>query len=163
MTVLYNGNIITVSERGTVQAIGQIEKLPKAKLYRGQIVDGRLYENACELFSDILPKPGIADIRKKLLYAMKELNRCGITTCQTDDFGAIAGADWKQIISAYRELEAEGKMTVRVYEQCLFTEQEAFEKFLQAGYRTGDGGEYFKIGPLKLLQDGSLGAKTALL
>lgn len=135
MTVLYSSNIITVSERGTVQVIGQIEKLPKTKLYRDQIVDGRLYEIACELFSDILPKPGIADIREKLLYAMKELNRYSITTCQTDDFGAIAGADWEQIISAYRELEVEGKMTVRVYEQCLFAAQEAFEKFLQAGCR----------------------------
>lgn len=71
MTVLYNSNIITVSERGTVQVIGQIEKLPKTKLYRDQIVDGRLYEIACELFSDILPKPGIADIREKLLMELK--------------------------------------------------------------------------------------------
>ncbi|MEG1741410.1 MAG: amidohydrolase, partial [Acetivibrio sp.] len=35
--------------------------------------------------------------------------------------------------------------------------------FLAAGNYTGKGNEYFKIGPLKLLTDGSLGGRTAYL
>ncbi len=146
-------------------AIEKIDQLSQAAAFRAvdQIVDGFLYENAIELFDAILPEPTLEEVEEMLLYAMKDLNQCGITTCQTDDFGAIAGAGWQRIIEAYKDLEARGLMTVRVYEQCLFTQQRLFEEFLAAGHRTGQGGEYFKIGPLKLLQDGSLGAKTALL
>ena len=146
-------------------AIKRIDNLPQAAEFRAvdQIVDGFLYENAIELFDAILPEPTLDEVEEMLLYAMKDLNRCGITTCQTDDFGAIAGAGWERIIEAYKDLEARGLMTVRVYEQCLFTRQKQFEEFLAAGHRTGQGGDFFKIGPLKLLQDGSLGAKTALL
>ena len=146
-------------------AIEKIDQLPQAAAFRDvdQIVDGFLYENAIELFDAILPEPTLEEVEEMLLYAMKDLNQCGITTCQTDDFGAIAGAGWDRIIEAYKDLEARGLMTVRVYEQCLFTQQRQFEEFLAAGHRTGQGEEYFKIGPLKLLQDGSLGAKTALL
>ena len=146
-------------------AIEKIDQLTEATSYRAQnqIVDGFLYENAIELFDAILPEPTLEEVEEMLLFAMRDLNRCGITTCQTDDFGAIAGAGWNRIIEAYKDLESRGLMTVRVYEQCLFTQQKLFEEFLAAGHRTGMGGEYFKIGPLKLLQDGSLGAKTALL
>ena len=35
--------------------------------------------------------------------------------------------------------------------------------FIDQGYRTGQGSDYYKIGPIKLYQDGSLGAKTALM
>ena len=146
-------------------AIQLIDSLPQAAAFRAvdQIVDGILYENAIELFDAILPEPTLEEVEEMLLYAMRDLNRCGITTCQTDDFGAIAGAGWDRIIEAYKDLESRGLMTVRVYEQCLFTQQHQFEEFLAAGHRTGQGGDFFKIGPLKLLQDGSLGAKTALL
>lgn len=40
---------------------------------------------------------------------------------------------------------------------------ENFEEFIDKGYRTGQGGEYFKIGPLKVISDGSLGARTAYM
>ncbi len=146
-------------------AIDKIDQLSQAAAFRAadQIVDGFLYENAIELFDAILPPPTLEEVEEMLLYAMRDLNKCGITTCQTDDFGAIAGAGWDRIIEAYKDLEARSLMTVRVYEQCLFTRLTQFEEFLAAGHRSGQGGEYFKIGPLKLLQDGSLGAKTALL
>ena len=54
-------------------------------------------------------------------------------------------------------------MTVRVYEQSQFTTVEGLQAFLDAGYVTGVGSDVFRIGPLKLLGDGSLGARTAFL
>ena len=38
-----------------------------------------------------------------------------------------------------------------------------FEDFLNKGYKTTKGTQFFKIGPLKLISDGSLGARTALM
>ena len=37
------------------------------------------------------------------------------------------------------------------------------KEFIDKGYRTGQGGEYYTIGPVKLYEDGSLGAGTALM
>ena len=37
------------------------------------------------------------------------------------------------------------------------------KQFIADGYTSNVGSEYFKIGPLKLLGDGSLGARTAYL
>ena len=54
-------------------------------------------------------------------------------------------------------------MTVRVTEQCQLMTVEDLDRFLAMGYYTGWGDEWFKIGPLKIITDGSLGARTALL
>ena len=125
--------------------------------------NGRLYEGALQLFFSRLPAPSAAYVKRLVKSAMSELNRCGITSVQTDDFGALPGGSPELMIEAYEQLEASGEMTVRVYEQCLFSDNLVFSDFLAKGFVTGRGGDYFKIGPLKMLQDGSLGARTAAL
>ncbi len=146
-------------------AFNKIQELKEAKPLQNQMdfEGGRLYEDACQLYYHILEKPSQEYVEGLLKFGMKALNQCGITTCQPDDFSSIPGADWKLIMSAYKSLEERGEMTARVYEQCLFMRYPEYEEFLAEGYRTGQGGEYFTVGPLKLLQDGSLGAKTAAL
>ena len=52
---------------------------------------------------------------------------------------------------------------MRIREQASFTAFEHMKAFIDAGYRSNDGGDYYKIGPVKLYQDGSLGARTALM
>ena len=54
-------------------------------------------------------------------------------------------------------------MPVRVYEQCYFTEYDDLKDFIEDGNITGKGDDLFRIGPLKLLGDGSLGSRTAHL
>ena len=54
-------------------------------------------------------------------------------------------------------------MTVRVYQQANFAEENKLREFIAEGNVTGTGSEFFKIGPLKLLGDGALGARTAYL
>jgi len=54
-------------------------------------------------------------------------------------------------------------MTFRVTQQCLLPDKDTLLRFLSQGYRTGWGDEWFRIGPLKLIGDGSLGSRTALL
>lgn len=124
---------------------------------------GIFREDALNLVYDSIPTPNLDEIKSMMLAAYKDLNSCGITSVGTDDFGALPQSDYENVIKAYRELIAEGKNTVRIYEQCLLPVKEKFQDFLDKGYKTGWGDESFKIGPLKLLQDGSLGARTAAL
>jgi len=110
-----------------------------------------------------IPEPSIEDIKNMIVSASNYALSRGITSVHTDDFLALPGGDYKKVIQAYTELEQENKLPIKIYEQCLFSTYGDFENFLKEGYKTGWGSDYFKIGPLKLLQDGSLGARTAYL
>ena len=127
------------------------------------ILDGRFYDNAMDLVYEKIPAPSCAEIKDMILAACKELNSYGITSCQTDDYCAFQNVPWEEINEAYRELEETGELTVRVYEQSNFTSLEALRGFVEAGNMTGKGSDFFKIGPLKMLGDGALGARTAFL
>lgn len=125
--------------------------------------NGIFRENAMELVSGCIPRPTVPQLKERLRAAMAALNRHGVTSCQTDDFTACAGVPWQDVVAAYRELEAEGAMTVRVNQQAQLATAPLLQEFLDAGYCTGWGSAWFRIGPLKLVGDGSLGARTAYL
>lgn len=123
---------------------------------------GVLEENALELINDVLPVPDRAQLKNALLRGMQHVNRFGITSVQSDDFSSTK-APFEEVIAAYLELKEEGLMTVRVTEQCWLPDKKTLRRFLDQGYRTGWGDEWFRIGPLKLICDGSLGSRTAYL
>ena len=93
----------------------------------------------------------------------RTLNACGVTSVQSDDYALFRAIPWETVNAAYRELAESGDLTVRVYEQANFTALPELRRFIEAGNRTGNGDAFFRIGPLKLLGDGSLGSRTAHL
>ena len=93
---------------------------------------------------------------------MAHVSRFGVTSVQTDDF-VTTKAPFEEVIAAYLEIKAEGRMTVRVTQQCQLPDMDTLRRFLSLGYRTGWGDEWFRLGPLKLIADGSLGTRTALM
>lgn len=135
----------------------------------GQIVmengqpNGVLLDNAMDLVYSVIPSPGKEDVKEMLRRACRELNGYGITSCHSDDYGVFQNLPWQTVNEAYRELEAEGALNVRVYEQSNFGTVQALSEFVEAGNVTGAGTEFFRIGPLKLVGDGALGARTAYL
>ncbi|MDO4354983.1 MAG: amidohydrolase [Clostridia bacterium] len=129
--------------------------------------DGRLTgifrENARRLITDRMPQPSPESIRRMIDAAARELNRYGITSCQTDDFCVYPELDSAVVLDAFRALAEEGALRVRVNEQAHFCDAASLRAFLDAGYHTGVGDAFFRIGPLKMLGDGSLGARTAYM
>ena len=125
--------------------------------------NGILFDNAMDLVYAAVPAPNKADIKAMLLAGCAALNSYGITSCQSDDYGVFQNTPWETVNEAYRELEASGNLTIRVYEQANFTNLPALTGFIEAGNATGIGTDFFKIGPLKMLGDGALGARTAYL
>lgn len=134
-------------------AIGMADGLP----------DGRLYDNAITLAQRVLPAPGKAELRDMLRAACRAVNRCGITSVQTDDYQVFPGVSWETVNEVYREMADAGELTVRVCEQAQLTDPASLEDFVRSGHGTGTGTDMFRIGPVKLLGDGSLGSRTALL
>ena len=125
--------------------------------------DGRLFDNAMDLVQRVLPVPGREEIRDMLRAACREANRYGVTSVQTDDYQAFRGVPWQLVNGVYREMAESGELTLRVCEQAQFTDPESLLEFVRSGHTTGTGDERFRIGPVKLLGDGSLGSRTAFL
>ena len=123
---------------------------------------GFLEENAIPLLQAAWPKETEESIRRAILRGQKEMNRCGITAVGSDDFISLTD-DWRLVLKVLSAMAYRGELTVRINEQCEFPNVQEFAKFLDDGYTTDVGDDYFRIGPLKLLADGSLGARTAAL
>jgi len=125
--------------------------------------DGRFFDNAMSIIYNAMPAPGKEEIKDMIRTACRELNAYGVTSCHSDDYASFANLSWKDVKDAFTELENAGELTVRVYEQCNFADTESLKQFIDAGNVSGAGSYMFKTGPLKLLGDGALGARTALL
>lgn len=124
---------------------------------------GLIKENAVQFFYSVLDTPSQSQIEEYIKVGMRRLNEKGITAIHSDDLASLPGKDWRRILNAFQSLELRREMSVRIYEQCLFERFFDLKAFISMGYRTGQGGDFFRIGPIKLLQDGSLGARTAAL
>lgn len=122
--------------------------------------NGILFDNAMDLVYAAIPAPTKEDIKQMLLSGCRLLNSYGITSCQSDDYCVFQNMPWQTINEAYRELEAEGLLTVRVYEQANFTNLPDLEDFAKSWQPRSN---MFSMGPLKMLGDGALGARTAYL
>ena len=135
----------------------------------GQIVmedgepNGIFLDNAMELVMAQIPLPDKEAVKEIIRQGCRALNSLGITSCQSDDYSTLPNLSWQLINDAYRELEEAEELTVRVYEQANFTNTRALQEFIDAGNKTGVGSDFFRIGPLKMLGDGALGARTAFL
>ncbi|MBB6213982.1 hypothetical protein HNQ80_000051 [Anaerosolibacter carboniphilus] len=124
---------------------------------------GIFRENAIHLIYKHIPDPNLEEIKSMILQGGHLALRQGITSVQSDDFEALPGKDFIKIIQAYESLRDNHTLPIRVYEQCLLPTLEKLQHFMSLGYGTGQGDDFFKLGPLKLLCDGSLGARTAYL
>jgi len=127
-----------------------------------EIPTGILREDAESIIYNMIPKIGKDKIKKLILKAESDFLKAGLTSVQTDDFKAFNDG-FKDVLDAYFELDNQKQLLIRVNEQMLLPTMEELKSFLKMGYKSGDGSEFFKIGPLKLLSDGSLGGRTAAL
>ena len=161
------GHICVVNSKG-LELLGITKDSPQVE---GGVFDvdengeplGIFRENALELVYSKALTPDKESFKKMIHEACRALNSYGVTSAQTDDFVAFPQVDYEVLIAAYQELEKEGKLTVKINQQAQLVNIEDLKEFIGKGYKTGVGSDYFKIGPLKLIGDGSLGARTAYM
>ena len=161
------GHIIVVNSKA-LEVMGITKDTPQP--FGGQFdVDengeplGIFREAARDFVYDTLPDLTVEDIKRMLKNGMDGLVKAGITEVQTDDFEALPAGQYQKVLDAYHGLENEDALKVRIFEQCLLASQPLLEQFLAEGHYTGEGSPMFRIGPLKLMADGSLGGRTAYL
>ena len=145
---------ITVANTPALKLAGMLETNP----------DGILREDEQNTLEEALPPLTLDLVKSMILDAAEDVIAKGITEIQTDDLPLISSELYgKTILDAYMELDRDGLLPMRVYEQCNLPSMERLAAFLKDGYMTGDSTGNFTIGPLKLLGDGALGARTAAM
>ena len=123
---------------------------------------GIFTEQAINLIYDSLPPYTKDDIKEFLKVANDILLAKGVTTVYSDDF-SILNVDFEVIIEAMKDAYEEGLIRVRITEQVNLPKRADLKRFIDQEYQNATIHKNFKMGPLKLLADGSLGGRTAYL
>jgi predicted amidohydrolase YtcJ len=100
----------------------------------------------------------VSQFKEVFPKAIAHYHRFGITS--THDAAIGYGGDARETCQAYRQLEAEGKLKLRVY---LTIVEQAYKNLVEMGLGTGFGSDFLKLGGIKFFQDGSIQALTAAL
>ncbi len=123
---------------------------------------GQFFETALDMVYQAMPAPDSDTLRRMIIKGCKRLNSYGITSCQSDDYESVPGLPYTAVMETLEDMAVSGALTVRVNEQVHFTNAPTLSAFIEAGHHK-KGTNRFKNGPLKMLGDGSLGARTAYL
>ncbi|MHA1852783.1 MAG: amidohydrolase [Candidatus Heimdallarchaeaceae archaeon] len=97
-------------------------------------------------------RPSLDDFVKGLELGMEEALKHGITS--------IHDNVTFEVLHAYRELIKANKMKIRVY---AIVYQDMLDEIIKLGIKQGYGDKWFTFGAVKLMTDGALSSRTALL
>jgi len=111
---------------------------------------GILKDNAQDLMEKAIPEPTREMNRRAAVAALDAAARLGVTSVQ--DNSSI------DALPTYLELHRDGALTARIN---VWRPISALKALKQAGVRSGLGDDFVRVGALKILSDGSMGAGTA--
>lgn len=110
---------------------------------------GLLLENATRLILDRVPPPSAAELADALTLGQAELHRLGITGIHTVEPDSLRPLE---------QLRAADRLRLRVLQHLPL---HFLEDAVHLGMRSGFGGEWIRIGGVKIFLDGALGSRTA--
>ncbi len=113
---------------------------------------------AINLVLSHIPPYSLNKLKGVMLEGIEYFHRHGITSIHDAAIGYFRNE--KPIIQAYCDFEREGKLKLRVY---LTLVERVYRRVMEAGFKTGFGSEFLKLGAVKFFQDGSIQALTAAL
>ncbi len=119
---------------------------------------GWFSETAREWIAAALPSPDEQTLEAWILDAQDALLSQGVTAVASDDF-SVTAADPALVHRVLKQLDADGKLKLFVLEQANLGGIAATERFLNTMQKQPQG--RYRLGPIKLFTDGSLGAGTA--
>ena len=113
---------------------------------------GVLKEAAADRARGAVPRPTEAEWARHLAESVARAHALGIT--------GVHDCVEPPEVRAYQELRRQGRLTLRA---SLMPYAESLDALAAAGFRTGFGDEWLRLGAVKVFADGSLGARTAAL
>lgn len=116
---------------------------------------GVLSEEAVGLVSGHVPPPTPEDLRSAFLDAQRIASAKGLTGFHDCDAHAYDGVAMRGLLE---DLHRSDRLTLRAY---LMVPDARIDEAIASGWRTGDGDDFVRVGPVKVFADGALGPRTA--
>lgn len=113
---------------------------------------GILLENAVDLVERILPSPSDLDAAEAIDQAQKELWSMGLT--------GVHDYDRRRCFQALQILDSQNRLRLHVVKGIPY---ESLAETVSLGLCSGFGGDFLRIGSVKLFSDGALGPQTAAM
>ncbi|NLG86909.1 MAG: amidohydrolase [Firmicutes bacterium] len=130
----------------------------------GELTGVLLEEGAINLVRRALPMPTVDDLAQALKTAAQGAVSAGLTEVHSDDLGYSNG--FSRAIQAYKKLEDQQELPLRIRLELLVNSYQELKKLLSeidsCSPCLSPSGKV-NLGPIKILADGSLGARTAAL
>lgn len=126
------------------------------------VADGILREDEQDAVLGLCPGPDADEMLDLMLRAQHGLYAKGITSIQSDDMGGMEPAALSRFARSIYDATQAGTLRVRYSEQVLLDTLDRMRPFFAEGLHTLRGAG-FRFSCVKLLTDGSLGARTAWL
>lgn len=123
------------------------------------VLKERMLDNIKTRLSTMTPEALTGLLETAQEYALAQ----GLTSVQSDDLHYLQNSNYELLFRTLKEMDEAGTLRIRISEQCLLEEPRLLEKFFSEGYHEGWGTDKYRVGCIKLLSDGSLGARTAAL
>jgi len=114
---------------------------------------GIIHTTAMDLIEKVIPKLNEEELEQTCLLACQKAAEAGLTTVHW----IIESPTEIRLI---QKLRADKKLPIRIY---IIIPVEFMKHLIELGLQTGFGDKMIKIGSIKILTDGSLGARTAAL
>ncbi|MDH7600901.1 MAG: amidohydrolase [Armatimonadota bacterium] len=127
--------------------------LAQEHLGQEQLKTGILVEDSADLIWRQIPDPTPEQISEAALWAMHQARRAGLT-------GVHCMVTSREELEALLTLRAGGQLPIRLTVCCPYSMADYLE---EQSLKPRSGDDLFRIGPLKIFMDGSMGARTAAL
>lgn len=135
----------------------QVELLPDGE------PNGVIKEHLLDYVKSKISTLDLATLKTIITKTQYEAFAQGLTSIQSDDVGYTPNSNYDLLFNAFREMDEAGDLHIRIGEQCLLPEMSVLRIFFDKKYSYGYGNDRYRISCVKILSDGSLGARTAAL
>lgn len=123
---------------------------------------GRFKDTAVHYIKFHFRERTVQEVKEAVSDAIPHLLRHGITSIHTDDLNFTGS--YERVWEAYRTLEEDGKLPIKVHLHHYVFHKWAIQRFLDSTTkRTGDGTDRVKVGAIKIFLDGTQRLHTAAM
>jgi predicted amidohydrolase YtcJ len=151
---------VAVANRAAIAKIDPASKYPGAERDAQGRLTGVFREAGMGLLLGLRPAPSRGEIERRILATAEKAVQAGLTSVHSIDLGR--NADREAVLDVFQSLAREGRLPLRIYEGFSPHSPEYLKEFLARGeWQTPS--PFFKLGFVKLVADGSLGARSACL
>ena len=125
--------------------------------------NGVVKEHVFDAIKSALPFPSMDTLVDMMVDSQKDLLSHGVVSVQSDDYKYCPQGGALEMMGKLRRAAEQGRFKLRIAEQILLDDPQRMADFFACGMDAQYGNRHFKIAVIKLLADGSLGARTALM